>query len=421
MTTIATTARATAAALLLAGAAALPASAQTPAGGGGWSAFLGCWRPLSPDASQGARWSPVPNAGAPTLCVVPTDRESAAELVTLAGDSIAARDTVDVAATPRTREREGCSGSESAAWSSDGTRIYMRASYSCARGLAQSSSGVLALSTGEELLDVEQTTRGAAKGVHVSRYVRVANAAKLPRELATRLTGSEMEHGLARGAASAPLTVAAIADLSRQVDPEVVEALLVEHGDHFTVDAKQLAALADAGVPGRITDVMVALTYPRRFAIASAPPAPENRVTANDRVPRTIIDPSLIGYSSIYAPLGYGMYGYSPYAYSPYRYAPYGYGGYGYGGYAYGYYQPPIIVVRTEPARPHGRVVNGQGYARGSDGGTSTGETAHPRPSSGSGSGSSGASSGSSNSGGSSSGSSSSGSSGGTRTAKPRP
>lgn len=418
MTTIAANARAATAALLLAAALALPAGAQTGADAGSWSAFAGCWRPLSPDASLGARWSSVPSAGAPTLCVVPTDRASAAELLTFAGDSIAARDTIDVGAAPRARERDGCSGNESAAWSSDGTRLYMRASYACARGLTQSSSGVLALSTGEELLDIEQTTRGAAKAVRVSRYVRVADPAQLPRELAARLTGAGMEFGLSRSVASAPLTVAAIAELSRQVEPEVVEALLVEHGDHIAVDAKLLAALADAGVPGRITDMMIALSYPRRFAIASAVPAPQDRITANDRVPRTIIDPALPGYSSIYAPFGYGLLGYSPYGYSPYRYGPYGYGGYGYGGYAYGYYQPPIVIVRTGPPAPHGRVVNGRGYSRGSDGETSSGATAHPRSGSGSGS-SGGSSSGSSSAGSSSSGSSSSG--GGTRTAKPKP
>ena len=420
MTRITATARASVAALLLSGALALPAAAQTSAGSAGWSAFTGCWRPLSPGAAGVSRWSSVPNAGAPTLCILPTGA-SAAELVTLAGDTVAVSDTIDVGAGTRARAREGCTGSESAAWSADGQRLYMHATYGCSNGLTQSSSGVLALSTGEELLDVEQTTRGATKAVHVSRYLRVNDPAALPRAIAARLGDAELERSIARGPAAAPLTVAAIADLSRQVGPDVTEALLAEHDDHLVLDAKLLAALADAGVPGRTTDLLVALSYPRRFAIATPAPA-ANQVTTNDRVPRTIIDPALLGYSSIYAPLGYGMFGASPYGYyGPYRYSPYGYGGYGYGGYAYGYYQPPIVVVRAEPARPHGRVVNGRGYARGDDGGTSTGATAQPRGGSSSSGGTSSGSSGSAGS--SSSGSSSSGgsSSGGTRTAKPRP
>ena len=248
--------------------------------------------------------------------------------------------------------------------------------------------------------------------MRVSRYARITDPARLPQAFAARLRDSELRLGAARGAAAAPLTVAAIADASRQLEPEVVEALLVEHGDHMVVDAKRLAALADAGVPGRITDLLVALSYPTRFALAPAKAAAAGGGAANDRVPRTLIVPSVLDYS-LYGPLGYGRYG------SPYLYSPYGYSPYGYGGYAYGYYQRPIVVVRNEAPRPHGRVVNGRGYAHGSDGETGTSGTAQPRPSSGSGGSNSGAS-GSSSSGSSGSSSSGSSSSRGTRTAKPR-
>lgn len=415
MTTFLASTRATTAALLVAAAIALPARApaQTATAAGDWSAMLGCWQPLAPGEARGDPWMAAPGGSARTLCVLPTDRESAAELVTLAGDSVVARDTVDVAAGTRSRERDGCQGTAGAAWSADGARLYTRTHYLCARGIAQSSSGVLAISTDEQLLDIEQTVRGNAKAVRVSRYARIGDPARLPRGFAARLGDAELRFGAARGGAAAPLTVAAIADASRQLEPEVVEALLLEHGDHMVVDAKRLAALADAGVPGRITDLLVALGYPARFALSARPRAGiDGRVAANDRVPRALIIPSIPDYS-LYGPLGYGLYG------SPYLYSPYGYSPYGYGGYAYGYYQRPIVVVRNEPPRPHGRVVNGRGYADGSDTGTGTGGTAQPRPSSGSGGSSGSSSSGSSGSSGSSSSGSSSG--GGTRTAKPRP
>jgi hypothetical protein len=329
-----------------------------------------------------------------------------AELVTVAHDSIAARDTVVTGA--RSRELDGCRGSETANWSADGARLYLHARYSCPGGLEQTSSGMLALSEGEELIDIQQTTRGNAKAVRVSRYLRVAVSPSLPREVATALEGTDLPLSLARGAASAPLTVAAIADASRSLEPEVVEALLVERGGYAPVDAKQLAALADAGVPGRTTDVIIALAYPSRFAIRSmVSDSARLRAAAQDRVPRVALFPFYPGYSSLY-----GLYGYRPFGYSPYDYIAGGRRGYG-GGYPYGYYQQPVIVVRSEPARPHGRVVNGRGYTRGSSGSDEGTGSARPASTSGS------SSSGSSSSG--SSGSSNSGSSGETRTAKPRP
>ena len=126
-----------------------------------------------------------------------------------------------------------------------------------------------------------------------------------------------------------------------------------------------------------------------------------------------------------YDPWTWGTYGLDSYRYGyPYS-SRYGYG-YGYGGYGYGYnngyyggYAPPIIIIngREQGAAAAGQMVRGRGYTQ--PAGSSTGATAHERPSrspepaytpS-----SSGSSSSSPSSGGSSSGSSSEG-----RTAKPR-
>ncbi|HEX2780830.1 MAG TPA: hypothetical protein VHM30_15120 [Gemmatimonadaceae bacterium] len=410
--------RGVAVALILGAALALPrlAATQSAPAVNGWRALLGCWRPLSPTGDPATRWSVVPAGDAPTLCILPGASEVAAELVTVSGDSIIARDSVTVGTT-RSRERDGCSGTETATWSADGARIYLRSQYTCSGGLTQTSNGILAVAADEHLLDIQQTVRGEAKAVHVIRYVQAPVPAALPRAIAAAVNANDLPATMARGAASAPLTVAAVAEASHALAPDVVEALLIERGDQWTTDAKTLVALADAGVPGRVTDLLVALSYPRKFALRPTTGAPvrldSTRLRTADRV---LLPPP--GYSSLYGLYGYSPYGYGRYGYSPFAYAPYGYAGYGgYGG--YGYYQPPIVVVRNEPPRSHGRVVNGRGYTRDGSAGQSGGS---PSPSTGS-SASSGGSSGSSGGSSGSSGSSSSGSSGGgeTRTAKPRP
>jgi hypothetical protein len=203
-----------------------------------------------------------------------------------------------------------------------------------------------------------------------------------------------------------------------------VEAWLLERGQRFALDAKTLVQLADAGVPARVTDAMVAVTNPQTFAVAHVNPAtqynrPEDEVTGR-RIPVFLAPPMYDPYGWGYSRYGYG-YGYG----SPYGY---GYNGYGYGGYyGYPYYGSPIIVLPggNVPGGNGGRMVRGQGYQPGV-GASNSGRTARPRnapaPADSRSSGSWGSSS---------SGSSSSGSTGSSsapapspapeRTAKPRP
>jgi len=229
----------------------------------------------------------------------------------------------------------------------------------------------------------------------------------------------------ARVATGADIGTTAVIEASKKASPAVVEAWLLERGQHFSLDATTLVQLADAGIPARVTDAMVAVSNPQKFAVAHVDPTtqynrPEDDVTGR-RIPVYLVpppyDPFLWGYSNY----GYGYgYGYG---------SPYGYGAYGnYYGYPY-YGGTPIIVVPGSGNVPgHGRMVNGSGYQP-SVGAGNTGRTAHPRnsptpadtrtygsPASSSSSGSSGSSST-----GSSSSSGSTSQPAPERTAKPRP
>ncbi|MGH7713499.1 MAG: hypothetical protein ACREOG_19585, partial [Gemmatimonadaceae bacterium] len=175
--------------------------------------------------------------------------------------------------------------------------------------------------------------------------------------------------------------------------------------DGFALDADKLIELEKVGVPPVVIDVMVALSYPRVFALD------RSRVTG---ATRDRADEETAGGRTVY------LYGWDPF-YSSYgsRYG-YGYGyGYGLGGWYYG--NRPVIIVRQPTSgdgeeRAHGRVVKGRGYTRGTSGAPAD------RGSTASGSRDQSGSSGGSASSGSGSGSSSkSPSSGSGRTAKPRP
>jgi hypothetical protein len=283
-------------------------------------------------------------------------------------------------------------------------------------------------------------TLGDNTGVRVLRHRVMGPTPIVPAEITAALEGTALSFrdAAVRNTVARGIGTAEIAEASGQLKPQVVEAWLSESGQEFTVDAKRLLALAAAGVPDRIIDVLVALSYPTAFAIRPSEAAP-GLLTSDE--PRGEGRGGGLGIADAgalnCAPFSFSLYGWdacSPFGYSygmplGYSYSPFGfmssrygfgavdylgYGGLGYSGYAGGWYQasqPSVIVL--SPAQ-HGQVVNGRGYVEGGTGGSS----AIPVNSGSS-------SSGSSSSGGSSGGSSSSPSSGGGgdsggRTAVPR-
>jgi hypothetical protein len=242
----------------------------------------------------------------------------------------------------------------------------------------------------------------------------------VPAEIASALRERSAGVEAARLRAGASIGATAVIEASRSADSTVVAAWLLEREQRFALDSKTLVQLADAGVPGAVTDALVAVSNPAVFRVAraSAPSdsLPLATVSSRRRTSAMVVP---------YDPWMWGTYGLDSYRYG----YPYGYGygyGYGYSGYGYGYnngyyggYAPPIIIVtgREPGAAAAGQMVRGRGYTQPA-GSPSTGAPAHERPSRSEPTytpTSSGSSSSSPSSGGSSSGGSSEG-----RTAKPR-
>jgi hypothetical protein len=367
------------------------------------------------------------------VCVLPAAGTSGVDVVTIAAGKVADRTRIVATGERRESAREGCSGWESAEWSADGRRLYRRAEYTCAAGVQHRSSGVMSMTTAGEWLDVQGVASAGAGGVRAVRYHGVSDPGdvEIRAEVANAVEGRGLALSSARLAAAAPLSTTDVAEASRHLDAPVVEAWLVERQEGFSLDAKQLEALADAQVPSGVIDLMVALSYPKKFTIDLA--TREGELRQPDRLrPAESVAPTVPG---MIMPVGmdwypFGYYGWN--AYAPYssRYWPYGYG------YGYGWYRgdrPVVVVVRQqpsgEPEQTHGKMVKGRGYTNGNSGSASSGATprasTYPSGSSSSSSGrdpggSSTGSSGGSSAGASSAGSSSSGGTSTGRTAKPR-
>jgi hypothetical protein len=404
------------------------AFAQTGPPDARWRPWLGCWSTVSPNTTK-------------PVCVVPSAGTSAVDIVVVGDGKVASREHIDANGERRRSERDGCTGWESARWSSDSRRVYLQSEFDCPSGQKRTSSGMIAMSPQGEWLDLVGVTLGDNTGVRVLRHRLMGPTSIVPAEITSALAGTApaFNDAAVRNSVAGSIGTAEIAEASRQLKPQVVEAWLSESGQEFTVDAKRLTALAAASVPDRIIDVLVALSYPAAFAVRPSTSAPGLLTGDEPGGGGRIGDLGIADADALNcAPFSFSLYGWdacSPFAYGAmglplgYRYSPFGsmysryggaldylgYGGLGYGGYGGGWYlatQPTVIVLNpgnNGESSQHGQVVKGRGYV---EGGNSS--SAVPI--------SSGSSSGSSSSGGATSSPSSGGGgdSGGGRTAVPR-
>lgn len=357
-------------AAMLAGAA--PARAQDTNPDPRWQAWLGCWEQAGApatggDASRAALMCVLPVAGTP----------SAVELATVVDREIVSRTRIDASGERRALKDDDCTGWESARWSADGRRLFLRSETTCPGGVKRASNGIFALTARGEWLDVQGVEVAGNQGVRVARHREVRSTATLPTEKAAQVRdGERIAVSTARLAAATPVTTAEVIEASHDLDAPVVEAWLMELGHGFGMDARQLLALDEARVPSSVIDLMVALSYPEVFAIESgtsvgdlqAPAGVERRGLAMPA--STPASPELSGWDRF----GYGAYGSLlglRYGYSPFGYSPYGLGyGYDYGYGWYSGYRPVVVVVRPSPDEqpripaPRPRVVNGRGYTQ---------------------------------------------------------
>jgi len=384
---------------------ASPSAAQVPDVSPGIQ-FAGCWTPADGIGTR-ARTCVVPSNGTLMLFNVDRDGKNSESTLRLDGEK-----------TPL--DSEGCSGWEQARLTTDGERLIVDGEVTCGTDPKQRVQTAFTITPAGYFLQTSGKGFGMIPNAGLRLFVQVETYADIPAEIRTALSSYLAESERAR---------------MRIRDSKV--------------SANDIVELDQMGVVAPVLDVVVAAAYPTDFIIdatgGAADPQRVEQTSGGGRSPSTLRHcptslwmngyPMLTmydwetmfmsaGYGSVYGaecPVGYlGYNRYSRYGYGN----PYGYG-YGYGPYGYGYQGGgyTVVVVRPVPtggaSSGGGRAVRGRGYTE--DGATS-GTTAQPRNSVGTGSSSTraaGSSSGSSSSG--SSGSSGGSSSGGEpRTAKPR-
>jgi hypothetical protein len=280
------------------------------------------------------------------VCVAPAAQ--GVTITTLIGTQRVLEDTIfaDGASHPMTDAE--CRGSKRSEWSATGLRLYTSAEIACADQAPRKVSGLtmmLAGQAGPMWMDIQLIDIEGRKNIRVRKFQRASG-----------------QPSPARSGSAAPFvgetswSVADVKEASAKLMPEAVQAAIVELGTGFNLKSKQLAELNQAGVATNVIDLMIALSYPKRFVV--------------DRMVNR--SPSPYGYGGGYG--DYGDYGggwpwiadamFWPSYYSPFAYRYWG---------SYDpYYVPSSGYVVIEPPRPgttpvasgEGRVVDGRGYTR---------------------------------------------------------
>ena len=317
------------------------ALAQTPAPGSEWASWRGCWRLVSEAGAV------TGGEAQPQVCV--TEVPGGARLATTVAGKTVIEQTIHTDGRSQAIDEAGCKGTQQAEWSRNGTRLYSKASLSCSGDPSprQVSGYALLLNEGT-WLDIQAIALGDRDTIRVRRYRRVDSA-----------TTSAPVAGRA-------FSLDDVKEASSRVSLPALDAAVVETGARLALSAKALLDLDSAGVPDRVIDLIVAVSYPEKFVV-------ERRVQS-DRGPLGSpyydVDfmSGMFGLPMWSAGMGYYDAFWRPYYYSPFAYSYYGrFDPY--------YASGSTIYVTGVPGggggidvtpRPtgRGRVVDGRGYTQ---------------------------------------------------------
>jgi hypothetical protein len=317
---------------------AFVAAAQT--GDARWTPFLGCWNVVEDQVRRpilGDRDEELPEADRPMglVCLAPEGTEgSAVRLETFTGDEPGLEETLSADGEKRQLTQGKCHGWQQLSWSKDGSVLFTRSELTCDENRSRSITGMSFLADASTWVELQSIGSADGRAVLIRRFRAASD--EVSRLRVPSLTEEQVRAAIDARFASTAMSLEEVIEASSRVAPEVVEAALLERGGRFPLDSTQLARLSEARVPPSVIDLMVALSFPEKFAVEREGG----------------------GGGAGYSYAGYDPFFSSPFAY-PYYFAPFGY---------YYWYYPGAPIYPYPPGGgvdgSVGRVVEGRGYTR---------------------------------------------------------
>ncbi len=328
--------------VLLVVALALPVDAQQVHP---WQAFLGCW--MSADQGTGDGVLCFRAAGdAVAVSSVVAGQVTSTELLVADGQ-------------PRTVLTDGCTGSKTVEFSSDGRRAFTSSGVACADD-TRSSSGVMTFVAPNRWADVRSIEIGGEHLSWLQEYHPVEGEWFVEHAIEDPSSSDLLTARVRRALAAQPIGTGDVEEAALRVGAGALQMWVAVQPGEFDLGADELVRLVEGGVPESVIDVMVARSYPDRFVLSL-----DGTTTVAEAEP----DPAGVPFAGLYRG-GFRSYSFDPfliprfYAYGPfgYRDSRYHFGSGGFYTYS-GYVSAPIVVEPRAPSS-QGRMVNGQGYSR---------------------------------------------------------
>lgn len=232
-----------------------------------WWPWLGCWQ-LAADVTQASGHTNEDEAPLPAerlVCVV-SAAEGAAEVRTYVDRELLLQETLYADGVPRPVDESGCRGHQLTQWSRDGARLFFRSEMTCENQSRRSFSGVSFMRASGTWVDVQALVSGAEREIVIRRYRPASPEAAVELGLESS-PGEAAVVSTARAIAALPFDIDAVIEASEIIEPEALEAALMESGTTLELNSKTLVMLADCGVSPRTIDLMVAIAYPEQFEI----------------------------------------------------------------------------------------------------------------------------------------------------------
>ena len=304
-----------------------------------WTPWLGCWQTDS---------TPRGDSGGATKCVAPLKGSSGVQEITVVDGHVTERRHFSADGRPAVFDENGCKGTQTAEWASNGRRVYIRSTYTCNATLAGASSELLAFTSNGDWLETKTIKAGHGSIEHVDRWRDAPVPRGLPSEVASTLQSPRLATTTARASASEPLSVGDVLDALQRVDSTTVRAWIASSGQRFNLSGDELATLVRANVPRPILQAMVAWSPQPGAGAPGYDPDSYLRAASGATY---IAGPTVVVAAPAQQP-SYPMYCTGGACYPANQYSSYN--GYAYPDYPTPYYYPyfvPIVVPRR-PFRP---------------------------------------------------------------------
>ena len=123
-----------------------------------WLPWVGCWTPVG----QGE--------DAPLLCVTPGEDPASVEFVTITEAEVVSREVARADGQPADDDQEGCEGTTTWTFSSDGHRAYHRSEHVCDGEVGRVATGMMAMASRTEWMDLSSVEVAGQTTPWAQRY-----------------------------------------------------------------------------------------------------------------------------------------------------------------------------------------------------------------------------------------------------------